>query len=338
MDLTFKLWCPRCGFRGSAGEYHPWCPRCRGPLEGEDLPPPRPILGEGGTPLVEFHSGAYAKLEYLNPSGSFKDRGVGYSLWIARRLGYKCAVVDSSGNTGLSTAVYSAYLGLEARIYVPASAAPGKKSLIRAVGARLIETRTRDEARIMAEREADECFHIAHPTSALFLEGMKTAGTELAGHAEGADIFVPTSSGSLLIGINRGLREAGVGGYRLIAVQSKNAYSLKGRVPELASIGGDQASLLDALLLRNPARLEELARAVLETGGGVVAVGNEAAVAGFREAHAKGLLAEPSSAAALAAFLSLKEKLEARRAILVLTGSSLKYVGLIENIISRRKL
>ncbi|WP_131160585.1 pyridoxal-phosphate dependent enzyme [Aeropyrum pernix] len=332
-SLGFHLWCPRCGIKLKEGEYRPWCPRCRGPLEAMGLPRLPPVLGEGSTPLVEAGEGVYAKLEYLNPSGSFKDRGVGYSLRMASLLGYDCVVVDSSGNTGLSTALYSARLGLKARVYVPRGASPGKKALIRATGAELVEAGSREEAARLAEAEAEKCFHVAHPTNPLFIEGVKSLGRELAGEAaRGADVLAPVSSGTLLLGIYRGLEEER-GGFRLVAVQSPAAYSLKGLVQELGWVGGVEGRLLDALLLTRPPRLGEMARAVRESGGGVVVVGDGAIPGAVREAVQRGFLVEPSSAAVFAAHEVLKEKKWlSGRSLLVLTGSGLKYASLLEKL------
>ena len=328
MAGSWRLVCPSCGFRGESEAYHPWCPKCGGPLEVEGEPPSaRRLLGEGGTPLVEG-DGFIAKLEYLNPTGSFKDRGASYSLQVARYLGYGCSVVDSSGNTAISVAAYSGRLGMKARVYVPRTAGEGKKSVIRALGAELIEAEDREEAARLAREDSGKCFHVAHLTSPFFVEGMKSVGAELADAARGRPIIVPVSSGSLLLGIHRGLREEGVKGYRIIAVQSPGAASLRGKVPLLAEVGGPEGRLLDALVVRNPPRLGEIVKAVNETGGGLVVTGDRAVAEALRELLAKGFIVEPSSASVYAALKALKLSGAIRRdeePILVLTGSGLKY-------------
>ncbi len=331
MSGGWRLYCPRCGFRGGEGEYYPWCPRCGGPLEVEGEPPgARRLLGEGGTPLVEA-DGFRAKLEYLNPTGSFKDRGASYSLQVARGLGYECSVVDSSGNTGVAVAAYSGRLGMRARVYVPRGAGEGKKRLIRLLGAELVEAPSREEAARLARGEAGRCFHVAHQTNPFFVEGMKSLGRELADYAEGSDIIVPVSSGSLLLGIHRGLREEGVRRYRLIAVQNVEAASLRGRVRLLAETGGPRGSLMDALVVKRPARLEEIAEAVNSTGGGLVVVGDEAVERALRSLLSMGFIVEPSSASVYAALEALRARgLVGEEPILVLTGSGLKYVSALQ--------
>ena len=327
--MSWRFYCPACGFRGEHGGYYPYCPRCGGPLELEGRSPVDPsvsVLGEGDTPVVERKVGGVRvalKLEHLNPTGSFKDRGASASLRLARLLGYECAVVDSSGNTAVSTAAYAAALGLRARVHVPGGAGGSKAALARALGAEVVVWPTRSDAAEAARREAGECFYVAHPFSPVFLEGVKTIAWELRDY-DGWDFVVPASSGSLLLGLWRGMREAGFGG-RLIAVQAAEAASLEGRVRLLARLGGSTSRLADALVLRDPPRLEGMAGAVRESGGGLVVVGDEAIRAALAELLSMGLIVEPSSAAAWAAFRGLTGRGLAGDAVVVLTGSGLKY-------------
>ena len=292
------------------------------------------VLGEGSTPLVfDAVSGSTVgfKLEYLNPSGSFKDRGVSYSLQFARGLGYKCVVVDSSGNTGLSTALYATRLGLKAYIVVPATASPGKLSLMRALGATVIVASDRGEASRIAEAYAGECFHVAHLTSPVFIEGVKGIGFEIAEYFRRPTVVIPVSSGSLLVGLYRGMVEAGAKP-RIIAVQASESSSLEGLVDRLAEIGGNTSKLADALVVRNPPRLWEMARIVRESGGGLVKVGDDAIRGALRELLSMGFIVEPSSAVAWAAFRALEDKLAGGDVVIVLTGSGLKYYRELEEI------
>lgn len=316
--MAWSLYCPRCGWEGAGEEYHPYCPRCGGPLEVKGtLPvPPRPILGEGGTPLVVDHEGAAYKLEYLNPSGSFKDRGSSLSVYLARLLDYDCVVEDSSGNTALSVAAYAGRLGLKARVHVPATASRGKLALLRFLGAEVVLHSSRDEAGEAARRESGSCYYVAHSTSPVFLKGVETIASELAEAARDRTIFVPASSGSLLIALYRGLKKLGLEP-SIVAVQSPAAASLSGRVPVLARLGSE-SKLLDALVLRNPPRLDEMVEAATR---GVVVVGDEYVRGAWRRLARRGFIVEPSSATVLAAAEALGEE----RPLLVLTGSGLKY-------------
>ena len=98
-------------------------------------------LGEGNTPLISvkvFDREVYFKCEYLNPSGSFKDRGIATLISFLRLRGVTEAVEDSSGNAGASFAAYAARAGIKARVYVPDAASGPKRKQIEAYGAELI--------------------------------------------------------------------------------------------------------------------------------------------------------------------------------------------------------
>ncbi len=317
------LRCPRCGWVGEEGKYHPFCPKCGSALklEGRLEGPEKPVLGEGNTPLIS-KGGVFFKLEYLNPSGSFKDRGTAVSLWLAKRLRYSTAVEDSSGNTALSVATYGAALGIRVRLHMPATAAPGKIGIAKALGAEVVAEGSRADAAARARSEASESFYVAHLTSPVFTEGMKAVGHELC-ELRGYDVFVPASSGTLLIGVWEGLKECG-GDARLIAVQAAEAASLKGRVRVLAEVGGPRSSLADALVVKSPPRIDEMADAVKSSGGGVVVVGDDALRPAIKEVLRMGFIVEPSSAAVWAAYKALKESGDVGDAVLILTGSGLK--------------
>ena len=108
-------------------------------------------LGEGNTPSVQLLNVAerlgvetiYAKLEAMNPTGSFKDRGTAVMLSIATELGVTEVVEDSSGNAGASVAAYAARAGIRAHVFAPASAPAAKLEQIAVYGAQthLIEGR-----------------------------------------------------------------------------------------------------------------------------------------------------------------------------------------------------
>lgn len=326
----WRLLCPSCNVEYHEGKYLPFCEKCGGGLEVKgDLPSRKNILGEGNTPLVsDSYKGfeIYLKLEYLNPSGSFKDRGSSYALYIAREIGYRTSLVDSSGNTGLSTALYSSRLGIESYVVVPKYASESKKRLIKKVGGNLIETETREEAYEKAVELSKKHYYVAHQTNPFFLYGMMTLGEELAEAARGRDIIVPVSSGSLLLGLYRGLLEVGAKNFRIIGVQAIETASLKNYVKVLGIIGGETSKYADALLVKNPKRLGEIVSTLKDVDGGVVLVGDDAILEATNELHRMGFIVEPSSSVVWAAFKFLVEKGLARDSILVLTGSGLKYI------------
>ena len=259
------------------------------------------------------------KLEYLNPTGSFKDRGVSLSLYIAKDLDYRCVVEDSSGNTGLSTAAYAAHFGLRARIHVPQTSAPSKLTLIKGLGAELVIHPTRREAALAAERESEKCFYVAHAYSPIFIEGIKSIAREIREPLY--PIVVPASSGTLLLAIYRGFKEAGKK-VEIVTVQAAEAASLEQYITPKAKIGGPTSKLADALVYKDPPRIEEMARAT----DVLVVVGDKALLKALKRLWRSGFIVEPSSAAVEAA----REALGLNQALLVLTGSGLKTPGAVE--------
>ncbi|MEM1703441.1 MAG: pyridoxal-phosphate dependent enzyme, partial [Zestosphaera sp.] len=216
-----KLVCWKCGFQT---EYKPelyTCESCGEPLlvdsdfreslRRENTLIPRELrvvtLGEGKTPLIKSREGVYLKLDYLNPSGSFKDRGAATAVSEALNRGCRLVIEDSSGNAGISYSAYAGRAGIKARIYVPYDAPSGKKNLLKALGAEVIEAPTRDEAARLAVSDLEGCY-VGHRINPYFLEGMKDLALELVKELGEVDYVVsPLASGTLIIGLWKGYRE-----------------------------------------------------------------------------------------------------------------------------------
>ena len=326
--MRWRLYCKRCGLKLEPARYEPLCPRCGSPLELEGVLPKlfKSILGEGNTPavLLDYRGvRVIVKLEYLNPTGSFKDRGVSYSLHLAKNLGYHCVVEDSSGNTAISVAAYAKALGLKARIYIPRTAGKGKVNLVKAIGAQVELVKSRDEAATRVMRDSRRCFYVAHAYSPIFIEGIKSLASELKEYSR-ATYIVPVSSGTLILGLYRGFKESGITP-RLVAVQASEASPLRGRVELLAETGGPTSKLADALVLKNPPRLDDIVDAINSSKGGVVIVGDEAIKTSLRKLLSLGFIVEPSSAVAWAALDKLIDLGYSDEFVVILTGSGLKY-------------
>lgn len=357
--------CVRCGYTAEASLWLWRCPRCGGPLdivieglrltlgEGRGLwrfssvIPAKPLvtLGEGSTPLINasfIGKGVYLKLEYLNPTGSFKDRGSAVAISKALELGVKTVVEDSSGNAGISIAAYAAAAGIKARIYVPRDAPEGKKALIRSLGAELIETPSRAEANKMAIESVrpDEAY-IGHMWNPWFLQGTKTLAYELIdqlGH-EPSIIILPASAGTLLLGLWIGFNELVNLGIinkvpRLYAVQPQGFASL------YEKLHGDYirepTKLADALRVLNPPRLEQMVNAVKGSGGDAVVVTDDEVLRSWKSLLRRGIIVEPSSATALSGYdklLSNNYLSRGDEVVIVLTGSGLKYMDVMNRVL-----
>ena len=177
------------------------------------LPKNAPVvsLGEGNTPLVwckAFERKVAFKLEFLNPTGSFKDRGTAPLVSFLRSRSISEAVEDSSGNAGASFAAYAAAFGIKARIFVPAYASGPKCTQIEAYEAEVIRVPgPRSKATEAVEQLANEgAVYASHAYMPHDIMGYATVAYELLeqlGEAPGT-VITPVGQGSLLMGIGRG--------------------------------------------------------------------------------------------------------------------------------------
>ncbi len=176
--------------------------------------PTRISLGEGCTPLVERDWAGQPvrfKLEWFNPSGSFKDRGA--SVMLSHLAGQQVTRVleDSSGNGGAAVAAYAAAAGIAAKIIVPAATSPAKILQARAYGAEIeLVEGTRDQVSDEAIRQAEHIPYASHNWHPMFLHGIKTIGYELwedLGFTAPDNVVLVAGAGSLVLGCDLAFRE-----------------------------------------------------------------------------------------------------------------------------------
>ena len=153
----------------------------------------------------------YAKLEFLNPTGSFKDRGSAVLVSALRSKGVPRAAEDSSGNAGASIAAYCAKAGIEATIFAPASAPPMKLQQISFYGARVVKVEGGRAAVAAACHQycmEEGVVYASHNLSPLFIEGTKSFAVEAASQMGEMPqhVLFPVGNGSLLIGAWKGFK------------------------------------------------------------------------------------------------------------------------------------
>jgi threonine synthase len=297
-------------------------------------------LGEGMTPLVKVEwpgQGFLAKLEYLNPTGSYKDRGTVTLVNHLLHQGITEVVEDSSGNAGASLAMYAGATGIHARIFVPASAPEGKKRLI-AFNAELVEVPGPRSAPTEAcHAAARETVYASHAWSPFFVAGQMTAAWEvweqLGRRAPGA-ILCPVGHGGLFLGFARGFKALLDAGLierlpALIAVQSAacdpvvRAWENGWDEPETTA---QNATVADGIVVALPSRGREILAAIRASGGAAARV-DDAAILRARDMLTKrGLLVEPTSAVPAAVLEHLNVHPDGD-IIVALTGSGLKSLG-----------
>jgi threonine synthase len=295
-------------------------------------------LGEGMTPLVPtLHAKIpfLAKLDYIMPTGSFKDRGASMLMTFLGARGIRTVVEDSSGNAGAALACYAARARVGADIYVPAHASPEKIRAIARFGARVVKIRgTRDDVTTAAWAATRRTCYASHVWNPYFLHGTKTCAFEIVeqlGWKAPDWVIVPAGSGTLLLGLHAGfltLREQGLidGIPRLAASQSRNCNPLE------RYVAGKRArparpTLAEGVATAKPPRLEEMARALRECRGRVYAAREGRIVPAMISLWNSGIYVEPTSALGLTALedLAAEESLDGRKVVVILTGSGLKF-------------
>ena len=330
-----ELRCPKCSTSRPADMSSEACRDCGSPLDvaynshPDGLRIPSPVhdpsfkvsLGEGNTPSVILTTiGAdlpfgrlYAKLEFLNPTGSFKDRGTATMLSVANEHGVTELVEDSSGNAGASVSAYAARAGIKSHIFVPADAPEAKLSQIMAYGTEIHPIQgpraaVTDAAIAYAKQHDLVC--ASHMLSPYFAEGTKAFAYEVLeqfGDAMPAHIVFPVGNGSLLIGASNGFNELQQAGKiekvpRLHCVQSRNV------MPLVAAFNGQEWSpevapktVAGGISIAAPSRQWQILQILRLTGGSAVAVEESSILRMQRDlAEQEGIFAEPTSAAAFA--------------------------------------
>jgi threonine synthase len=311
-------------------------------------------MGEGFTPLMttRMYGGRVAlKLDYLCPTGSYKDRGSAVMISKLKEWGVRTIVEDSSGNAGASIAAYAALAGIRAEIYIPESTSAGKAAQIGMYGANLVKVPgSREDAAMAAWEAAHRIFYASHNWSPYFLTGMKTAAYEIAEQLswETPDcIITPAGGGGLLVGLYLGFIDLLTAGItravpRLAAVQSANCDPIYRSWPagldDVPAVEKRPPSA-EGISVAKPVRGPSILRAIRDSGGVVTTVTGEAIWDTVEELGRQGVYVEPTAAAAPAALGSLRKNGfigEDDRVVIVLTGSGLKATDkIVEHLASR---
>jgi threonine synthase len=349
--MLVSWYCRECGFRVSLDKRYFWrCPRCGSPLDIEYRPvyeygsrgldrfrgllpiSPLKYIGEGETKIIiEKLDGVEVvfKLEYSNPSGSFKDRGTALAISYAYTMGYKEVVEDSSGNTGISVALYSRIYKLRSRIVIPKTTSREKKCLMRMFGAELVEVPTRGDAANYVLSLISDAFYVAHTWSPLYIYGASTISFEVYEDYGVPDVvMLPVGSGGLLLGVMKGFEILNSLGKvskipRPVAIEGYSVQPVF-KVVKGYEEKGEDSSLAEGIMVPNPPRLNEVKNYIDKYGGDVTLVGNSEIIKALEELLDLGFVVEPTSATAYAAFKKYRDRLKGLKVLIVLTGSGLK--------------
>jgi threonine synthase len=286
---------------------------------------PELTLGEGGTPLVRAERLSerlgvelWLKCEGLNPTASFKDRGMVVAVAKALEEGVEGIVCASTGNTAASAAAYGARAGLPAVVLHPAGAiSAAKQAQARVAGARVLEVRGSFDDALRSCRElADRgLFSLVNSLNRYRIEGQKTAVFEIVEElGRVPDVLaLPFGGGGNLCAYAKGFAEEGASP-RVVAAQASE------RATTFAS----------AIRIGQPAHAEEVDGLLAERRAEVVSVSeSEIADAWLELASREGVFCEPASAAGLAGLAHLALE-PGSTVVCVLTGHGLKDTAAVD--------
>ena len=297
-------------------------------------------LGEGGTPLIPApalskRTGAdvYVKYEGLNPTGSFKDRGMTAAISAAAGRGAKAVVCASTGNTSASAAAYALRASMTCAVLVPdGKIAMGKLSQAIAHGALLLQVDGNFDdclvaARELAERHPVELVNSVNPDR---IEGQKTAAFEIVDAlGDAPDIHVlPVGNAGNITAYWKGYREYAASG-EATKTPIMWGFQAAGAAPIVLGHPVDNPeTIATAIRIGKPASWDQAIAARDESGGVIEAVTDDEILAAHRVLSAEvGVFVEPGSAASVAGLMQRAERglvPAGARIVCTVTGHGLK--------------
>src|SRR5437879_4106030 len=311
---------------------------------------PEVDLSEGSTPLVPSRNigralglkHLYFKYEGLNPTGSFKDRGMVVAVAKALEGGSPVFMCASTGNTSASMAAYAARTGARAIVVVPSGAGPAqgahpeialnKLSQALMYGAKVIALKGNFDHALQTVRDLSSRYPVAlmNSVNPHRIEGQKTAAFEVVEALGDAPdyLFVPVGNAGNITAYWKGFRECQAKGLamhlpRMVGAQADGAAPIVNGHPV-----DHPKTIASAIRIGNPASWEGATTARDESGGMIAAVSDtEIISAQVRLASSEGLFCEPASAAPLALLNRLVKEGRIEKdatVVVVLTGSGLK--------------
>ncbi|MDD5428939.1 MAG: threonine synthase [Candidatus Omnitrophica bacterium] len=301
-------------------------------------------LNEGNTPLIyACHiSGlvgkdieVYLKYEGLNPSGSFKDRGMTMAISKAVEEGSKAVMCASTGNTSASAAAYSARAGIKAVVLIPEGAiALGKLSQALIHGAKVIAVQGNfdDALELVREITAKYPITLVNSINPYRIEGQKTGAFEVCDTLGDAPEFhaIPVGNAGNITAYWKGYKE-----YKTAGISKKLpkmlGFQAEGAAPiVLGHPVKEPKTIATAIKIGNPASWKQAEAARDESGGLIDMVNDDEILAAYKLlASSEGVFVEPASAASVAGVLKLAKKGYFKasgkaRIVCVLTGHGLK--------------
>jgi len=365
----YKFHCTYCSWESSPSANVVKCETCKDPIfikymenpsntfqpSYSNVTMPLPLtksddlitLGEGNTPIVKMNRvsemvgiDTIGKLEYMNPTGSFKDRGSAIMISALADFNIKEIVEDSSGNAGASISAYGAKAGIKTHIFTPSTTPLPKLNQINIYGAvNHSISGTRDETTEAALKYARETGmpYASHNLSPYFIEGTKSFAYEVysqLGLDMPTDIIIPVGNGSLYLGMWKGFNEL-VDNGELTSIPRLHCVQARAVMPIAMAMENKSWTPADAtptraggIAVSSPPRLGQVIKVLTISGGSVITVEEEEiGQAQIQLSRYEGIFGEPTSAAALAGLQKLTQKKVIKsgsKVLMPITGFGLK--------------
>ncbi len=299
-------------------------------------------LNEGWTPLIRARRlrevlgrdvDVYLKFEGLNPTGSFKDRGMTLAVSKALEEGSRAVICASTGNTSASAAAYAARAGMKAYVLIPkGKIALGKLSQAMLHGAEVIQIQGNFDEALSIVREITDDYPITlvNSLNPYRIEGQKTAAFEVCDQLGEAPThhFLPVGNAGNITAYWKGYREYRDRG-RIESLPKMMGFQAEGAAPIVRGhVIAKPETIATAIRIGNPASWEGAERARDESGGLIDMVSDEEILKAYKYlAQLEGVFGEPASAASVAGLIKMAEREVIKagdRVVCTITGHGLK--------------
>ena len=296
-------------------------------------------LLEGNTPLIPVPTisscigrqvQVYVKYDGLNPTGSFKDRGMTMAISKAKEAGAKAVICASTGNTSAAAAAYAKRAGMRAFVVIPDGyVALGKLAQALVYGAEVIAIKGNFDDALRIVRDASENYPVTlvNSVNPYRLQGQKTAAFEVVDVLGDAPdwLCIPVGNAGNITAYWMGFNEYFQAG-KCAKLPKMMGFQAAGSAPFIAGAPvANPETVATAIRIGNPANWDKALKAQSASGGEFNAVTDEEILEAYRMLGEEGIFCEPASAASVAGLLKVKDCVPANSKIVcVLTGNGLK--------------
>ncbi|MEW6087582.1 MAG: threonine synthase [bacterium] len=299
-------------------------------------------LLEGNTPLIEAWNlvnllnanfKLFLKYEGLNPTGSFKDRGMTLAISKAKEKGMKSVICASTGNTSASAAAYAGRAGLESVVLIPHGAvAMGKLAQALIHGAKVVEIRGNFDDALKLVKEMSEKYPIelVNSLNPFRIEGQKTGAYEICDVLETAPDYhcIPVGNAGNITAYWKGYKDYKKSG-KIDKLPKMCGFQAEGAAPIVNKmVIDDPQTIATAIKIGNPASWKQAEKARDESGGLIDDVSDDEILQAYKLlAKTEGVFVEPASAASVAGMIKLNKKgifKKNDKVVCILTGHGLK--------------